>query len=37
MINKRSTQAVKESEDAEHIACLATLHIKTQAKDSINF
>ena len=28
--------AVKESEDAECIACLATLHIETQARNSIN-
>jgi len=37
MISKRSMQAVKEFEDAEYTACLATLHIKTQARDSINF
>ena len=29
MIDKRSTQAVKESEDAECTTCLATLYIKT--------
>jgi len=29
MIDKRSMQAVKEFEDAECIACFATLHIKT--------
>ncbi len=29
MINKQSMQAVKESEDAECTACLATLHIET--------
>ncbi len=36
MIDKWSTQAVKESEDAEHIACLVTLYIKTWVKDLIN-
>jgi hypothetical protein len=30
-------QAVKEFEDAKYTACLATLHIKTQARDLINF
>ncbi len=37
MINKWSTQAVKESEDAECTVYLATLHIETQVKDLINF
>ncbi len=37
MIDKRSTQAVKQSEDAECTAYLATLHIKTWARDLINF
>jgi len=36
MISKQSTQAVKESEDAEHTACLVTLHIETQARNLIN-
>ncbi len=30
-------QAVKESEDAEYTAYLATSYIKTWAKDLINF
>jgi len=30
-------QTVKEFEDAEYTAYLATLHIKTQARDLINF
>ncbi len=29
-------QAVKEFENTECTACLATLHIETQAKDLIN-